>query len=308
VHSSAVKRALAGLALIAISHAAPAQEAAAPRGFVIERSHVDLAPPLDAVDMQRFAQGIPPRVWCFPLIAYDAWPGFFAFRCGECGGRCYHNSNTFLEIGLGQHVRFSVADLIGLSEAQGMRVLRGPDGGIQQAESAKNVYFIRQEKDVIVTEKYMAFDCEATADGSMKPLPGAECRSGLELRELAPDPAKGIRRFQILVLHEASGTVTLIFEFQETKGRAQFVKYNYKGDKISPENLRAQTSFQRVFWKEGPGYRQILKHEVRQPDGSLQLTEHTIASWHVAKDGSRKLVETQKLVDPPERAQAEPVH
>ena len=303
-----MKRALAGLALFAISHAAPTREAAAPRGFVIEQSHVDLAPPLDAEEMQRLAQGIPPRVRSFPLISYDAWPGFFVFRCGECGGTFFHSSNTYLEFRFGQNVRFAVADLIGLSEAQGMRVLRGPDGGIRQAETAKSVYFIHQEKDVIVTEKYMAFDCETTADGTMKAFPGAECRSRLEARELAPDPARGIRRFQILVLREASGNATLVFEFQETKGRVQVITRNYTGDKISPESLTAQSSLQRVFWKEGPGYRQILKHEVRQPDGTLQLTEHTITSWQVAEDGSRKVVDTQKLVAPPEQNAPEAEH
>jgi len=130
----------------------------------------------------------------------------------------------------------------------------------------------------------------------------------LRARELAPDPAKGIRRFQCQVFSENQGNLTCLEEFQDTKGRVQVVGRNYKGDKINPEALESQDSLQRVFWKEGPGYRQIAKLEVRSPDGTLQLTEHTITSWRVDKDGNRKLVETQKLVAPPQRTEAEPVH
>jgi len=305
-HISTMKRVLAGLALSVISHAAPTLAADAPGGYVIEQGHLDVTAPLDAEELQRFAQGIPPRVRYFPWISFDAWPGFFVFRCGECGGTYFHSSAAYLEFRFSQNLKFSVADLIVPGEAQGLRVVRGPDGAIQEAETMKNVYFIHQDKDVIVTERYMAFDCETSAEGRMKTLPGAVCRSRCEVRELAPDVAKGIRRFQTLVLGEQQGTLTMVDEFQETKGRVQLMCRNYKGDQVSPEHLTVQTSLQRVFWKDGPGYRQISKNEVRQADGSLQLTEHTITSWRVAKDGSRKLVDTQKLVEPPESDVAEP--
>jgi len=307
-HTGGVKRALAGLALFVISHAPACHAADALGGCAIEQSHLNLAPPLDAEEMRRFAQGIPPRVRLFPFVSYDSYTGFFCFRCGEHSGRVNHRNCPYLQLNLTENVKFTAAEVLVPAEAQGMRVLRGPNGELQQVVNMKDCYFISQDKDVIVSERYYVYDCETTPEGRMKVLPEAVCLSRLEIRELAPDPAKGMRTFKAQVFGEKQGTLTFLYDFQETKGRVQVMVHQYKGDQISPETLTLQNSFQRVFWKEGPGYRQILKVEVRQPDGSLQLVEHTIASWRVAKDGSRKLADTQKLVAPPERDEGDAVH
>jgi len=289
-------------------HAAACHAAEAPSGFVIEQSRVDLTPPLSAEEMQRLAAGTPPRVRACRIIFADAYPGFFTYRCADCGGTTCHRTSPSVQFNFTQNAKFSVAGLVSPTEAEGMRVLRGPDGVIQQMANMKECYFFSQAKEVIVVERYFAFDCETTPDGWMKPLAGAACQTRFEARELAPDPARGIRSFQCQVFSENQGNMTCLEEFQDTKGRVQVVGHNYKGDKIDPETLESQDSLQRVFWKEGPGYRQIVKQEVRSPDGTLQLIEHTITSWRVDKDGSRKLVETQKLVAPPQRTEAEPVH
>ena len=305
-HGCGVKRALTGLALSVLIVASPAGAAEPPARFVIEPSCVDdTSKPFDAGEMQRLAAGMPPRLMSVCTVSFHEEPGFFTYRCRKDGN---HHSNASFQFKFTQQAKFSVAGLFLPKEAEGMRVLRGPDGGIQQVVTMKNCFFISQDKDLIASERYLAYDCETTPEGWMKVLPGAVCASRSELREQAPDPAKGIRTFEIKVLGEKKGTLIFVLEFQETKGRVQVASHNYGGDKPSPENLTSQGTLQRVFWKEGPGYRQITKNEVREPDGTLRITEHTITNWRVDKQGYRHLVDTQKLVAPPERDADDPVH
>ncbi len=308
-HGCGVKRALTGLALCVLIVASPAGAAEPSGGFVIEPSCTDEShKPLNAEEMQRLAAGIPPQIMSvFPLSSTND-PGFFSFRCGSCEGQLTHHNIASIQFKITQHAKFSVAGLLLPREALGMRVLRGADGGIQQVATMKDCYFTSQDKDRVVTERYFVSDCETTAEGRMRVLPGAVCLSRCEVREWTPDPAKGIRTFEIKVLGEQKGTAIYVMEFQETKGRVQVTSHNYKGEKPGPENLTSRGSLQRVFWNEGPGYRQIAKREVLRPDETWLITQHTITSWRVDKEGRRHLVDTRELEAPPAQDADDSVH
>ncbi|MEI6674333.1 MAG: hypothetical protein WCO57_04055 [Verrucomicrobiota bacterium] len=304
-----MKHTLTGLALSVLITTAPSRAADPPATFVIEPSCTDeLHKPLDAEEMQRMAAGIPPQIMMIYPLSSSNDPGFFSYRCGSCGGKSGHHNRALIQFIITQHAKFSVAGLLLPKEALGMRVLRGADGGIQQVATMKDCYFTSQDNDVIVTERYFVSDCETTAEGRMQLLPGAVCVSRCEVREWAADPAKGIRTFEMKLSGKAEKPATYVREFQETKGRVQITDFNYNGDKPSPENLTSRGTLQRVFWNEGPGYRQIDKDEVRMPDGTWLITQHSITSWRVDKEGRRHLVDTQELEAPPNQDTDDSVH
>ncbi|MEI6674335.1 MAG: hypothetical protein WCO57_04065 [Verrucomicrobiota bacterium] len=304
-----MKRALAGLALSALITTAPSRAAVPPAGFVIEQPNTAPAPPLGAEDMQRLAAGKPPRVFSKTGPGGNWNDGFVRYRCGNCV--YVHSSTPELQVCFRQQTPFTIAALVGLSENQGVRVLRGPDGAIQQAATAVTCCFVSSKDKLIMIERYRALDCKVAADGSMEVLPGAVCMGRLEVREISATATPQTRTFESRYICPEQGPQVLnllVTELVETEARTQALFCSYAGDKTVPKAMVQRELLQRVGLKDGAGYRQIIKNEKPNSAGVMELVHHVIETWRVEKDGSRSMVDRQVLNQPPGAEDAGETH
>ena len=251
--------------------------------------------------LQRLAAGKPPL---FPSRIYMRCPdqdGLFAYKCPECGQS--HSPTPVLQFRFTLDVEFTVAAIVAPLQAQGMRVRRGPDGAIQQVATKTCCFFVSARDKCIVIECYHSPDCQVTADGSMELLPGAECISRMETRELSTAATPNERTFETRKCCPDSGPASNMLhltELQETGGRVQAVIRTYNGDKAVPEALVESNILQRVVSKKAHEYRQIVKIEKRKRANVLELTSHVMETWRVNDDGTCRLVDTQDLNKPAE--------
>jgi len=186
-------------------------------------------------------------------------------------------------------------------DSQGLRVLRGPDGAIQQAMTEKTCCFVSANDKRITVERYQAPDCKVAEDGSMVRMSWAECNNRIEVRELAPGPEPNTRTFETKQFHpeHAAGKFNLyVTELSETAARSQVLTRIYKGEQAVPEALIRQELLQRVILKEGMGYRQIIKIEKLNPAGVMVPDTHVIETWRVEPNGGRRLADRQELIKP----------
>lgn len=272
---------------------------------VIEKSTVNDAAPLDAADLQRMAAGMPPRVRSMLTLSAELCSGWFICICPKCGDHA-NRGVPRLRLLTDCQTPFTVAEVVKPFEAQGARFVRGTDGAIVQAATTKDCSFVSSAKGVITVERYHTPDCRTDADGRMQPLPDAVRQSRVEIRELTDGPGKGLRSFEVKGTEEPGGEFLMTMEHRERKGQSQVVTTMFRGHETKPEAMVSRGFLQRVTWPEGPGYRQIRKVEAADPDGEMKVTEHVVESWHVAPDGSRKLVEKQELVAPAKPAEEAP--
>ncbi len=307
IHITAMKHLLSGLVLAAISAAGIAHAAQPGEPFVIERPNITVAPPLDKDDMARLAAGKAPAL--FARMTQPTKDGFVTFRCWDCG--TYRASTPALVFHFTRHVAFNAAAVLTMGVTEGMRVLRGPDGAILQAATKTDCSFVSTRDKRIVIERYRNLDCQVAADGTMEILKGAQANRRTEAQELPAGDKANTRCFEVKTFHPDRGpefTDISVVEMQETAGRVQNLLLTYIGDQASPATLVTQNLLQRVITKGKPGYRQIIKIEKRNKEGTMELDSHVIETWQVEKNGTRRMVGRQELKKPAEQPNPEQMH
>lgn len=263
----------------------------------IENPAFSAMTPLDAADMKRLAGGMPPQVVSSFSVSFEPWSAWFGYSCPDCAPGTIHRGSPRLMMRTAFGTPFTAAAIIQTNDGQGCGVLRGPDGAIIHLTTMKDTSLVTVDKGRIRVDRYRAYDCAAGADGTMRPLPDAVRQGRYEIREIKDGVTEGMRLFEVKGT-DRNGELRMTTEYRERKGQTQLLTEVYQTREDNREVLVGRGFLQRVFWQEGPGYRQIRKEEQATPGGAMKVVEHVIESWRVEPDGSRKVVEKQELVAP----------
>ncbi len=267
----------------------------------IEEPDVDaLNGPFTAAEMKVFVTGAPPPVRTAmavtlggisrkPLVRYE----------GEKGESVEIRGCTL-------SMRWNAFDRIRdmdpkFSITEGIQVFRDAEGQAVQSWSDVGVQEIVRKPAGL---ELILWDIQDTEYGG--PVPGT--RKGAEgkvpnvvvsVEEISRDPDKGmletlvVRRYR-----DGTGSATR-HVMRHVAKRTQLVTEEYSAVEAIPENLESRRNFQRIYWAEGPGVRDLFQVREKQPDGTLELVKDVDQTMKVDDKGVCTIVtKTDKLIDP----------
>ena len=184
------------------------------------------------------------------------------------------------------------------SLVEGTMLIRDSDGRVAQAWSDVGVIDITRQPDGMELTLWDMQDTEygGAIPGSRKGVEGRTPLVVQSIREIARDPAKGM--LEVLTTRrrrDGSSSATRSVLNNGLK-RSQLVTEDYSNAEPIAANLTSRETIQRIFWKEGPGVRDLVRRHQRDPDGTMQLVEDTDTCMKVDENGRRKVAEeTDKL-------------
>jgi hypothetical protein len=273
--------------------------------YRIEESYTSALTPFTAQEIKNLAAGIPPNTKSFTNVSRHSEGGLASSLCASCTSG--HRTTSSLRMEVSYERDFSVVSSVLPVNAEGMRIVRGRDGGIEQAASAMDGFFVTSGKDWIAIEQYHLFDCVVGENGKLKVAPGASFAGRCEVRLVRTEAAKKSKTFEMkkfYPLRTKEKCELIVVDLSQAKGRSQVVLHTYVGAEpvAAPEALLNHMTMQRIIWPEGPGYRQIhIASEKNMQTGELGITSHKVESWRVEKTGRRVLVSTEDLKEKEEQ-------
>jgi hypothetical protein len=187
------------------------------------------------------------------------------------------------------------------SITEGIQVFRDADGRVVQSWSDVGVQEIVRKPAGL---ELILWDIQDTEYGGS--LPGT--RKGAEgkvpnvvvtVEEISRDPDKGLLETLVVRRYrDGTGSATRHVLRHGAK-RTQLVTEEYSAVEAIPENLESRENFQRIYWAEGPGVRDLYHTQEKQPDGTLDLVKDVDQTMKVDDKGVRTIVtKKDKLIDP----------
>lgn len=299
-----MNRTIPSMAVLLSLSASPLACAQPKGGFPIERSHPTISEPLASDDVKHLASGDPPPVFFQYWLGNPEGQGLFRYLKAK---RSYQHALAELGFAMKFTTDFSAAAAVKAKDAEGMVITRDTKGTIVKAGTQRDWFFVRSQKNMIAIEWYLAKDCSADENGEVKPLPGVPFANRSELRQISYDSRNKTRVFQIISIVpdvDPSATKQLEIVLSEPKGRSQVVLREYIGLDPKDRKLILEDRIERIFWPEGPGYRQIIRTE-KYSDDQSDLVKHVVEKWRVNPAGEQQKIDEQDLLQQPEEEPSE---
>jgi hypothetical protein len=187
------------------------------------------------------------------------------------------------------------------SIAEGIQVFRDADGRVVQSWSDVGVQEIVRKPTGLEVILWDIQDTEygGSLPGTRKGAEGKSPKVVVTIVEVVRDPEKGLLETLVVRKHrDGTGSATRYVQRHGAK-RTQLVTEEYSEAEAIPEHLESRENFQRIYWAEGPGIRDLIYKQERGAGGELQLVRDIDQTMKVADDGLRTIVgKKDKLVDP----------
>lgn len=177
------------------------------------------------------------------------------------------------------------------SPAEGIYILHDKDGRVAQAWSELVVADIERQPKILKVTIWKILDTRygGRVPGGRTPLPNKKPVWGWVTTEVARDEAKGMLE-TLNVLTDLEGDLTTTRTvFNHTPKRTLLTTEEYSGPEVNPEKLRFKQSYQRVYWPQGPGVRQMIQSFQKDAAGTLAPTQDVDEYWKVSPKGVRTL-------------------
>ena len=187
-----------------------------------------------------------------------------------------------------------------LSPAEGVYVLHDRNGKVAQAWSELVVADFERTPKTLKVKIWRILDTRYGGDipGGRVPLPGKKPRWSWVITELAKDEAKGLLETLTVTTHE-NGTVDAGHAIlNHNAKRTLLVTEDYAGAEIRPDKMISRGTFQRVYWPEGPGIRQMIQDFEKDASGKLVPINDVDEYWKVDREGIRTLASRKNKLDP----------
>ncbi len=295
-----MKPALQVILCLAAAAVVGAVESAVKAPFVILNATA-WTPPLDAVDMRRMAAGQPPLTYASINLGFsERDSGQFSYSCGSCDK--WHAPWPRIDCRFMIGSPFTVKDLLVSEDLSGAIVVLDEHGVTKSIASREKIAFLRQEKNVIISDLYWIYDCEHGPDGEMQPVKGAPPIVIRRIKELpTPDPT-ALARFEVAYIFPGSGELDMVtlIECEANENRTQSTISTYQDNKVDETKLLERDILQRVTGDEAGTYKQIRRKEVPMKDGSIKTEQHVIEVWQVDKAGVRSRLSIEDLLKVPD--------
>ncbi len=267
----------------------------------IEEPDVDaLNGPFTAAEMKVFVTGAPPPVRTAmavllggisrkPLVRYEGDEG------------------ESIEIrGCTLSMRWNAFDRIRdmepkFSITEGIQVFRDAEGRVVQSWSDVGVQEILRKPAGLELILWEIQDTEygGSVPGTRKGVEGKTPKVVMTVDEIARDPDKGLMETLIVRRYrDGTGSATR-HVLRHVAKRTQLVTEEYSAVDAIPANLESRRNFQRIYWAEGPGVRDLFQVREKQPDGTLELVKDVDQTMKVDDEGVCTIVtKKDKLIDP----------
>ncbi|WP_265594465.1 hypothetical protein [Haloferula sp. BvORR071] len=181
-----------------------------------------------------------------------------------------------------------------LTMTEGLYILRDQQGRIDQVISDVLVAKVEYRPKGWEVDMWNIEETEydSARPGARKPLPGIAPFSVTRVDELSYDPDKGVQETLGVATWPEGGTVATKTTLRVNPNRSLLVREEYSGAEAVPEKLIARETFQRIYWKEGPGLRQLIQRQTKNAEGALEPEEDIEELWKVDPQGVRVLEKT----------------
>lgn len=187
------------------------------------------------------------------------------------------------------------------SITEGIQVFRDAEGRVVQSWSDVGVQEIVRKPAGLELILWEIQDTEygGSVPGTRKGMEGKTPKVVVTVEEIARDPEKGFLETLVVRKHrDGTGSATRHVLRHGAK-RTQLVTEEYSAAEALPENLESRENFQRIYWPEGPGVRDLIYKQERGAGGELELVKDVDQTMKVDDEGVRTIVSKKdKLIDP----------
>lgn len=187
------------------------------------------------------------------------------------------------------------------SITEGIQVFRDAEGRVVQSWSDVGVQEIVRKPTGLELILWEIQDTEygGSVPGTRKGAEGKSPKVVVTVVEVIRDPEKGLLETLVVRRYrDGTGSATR-YVLRHAAKRTQLVTEEYSAVESIPEHLESRENFQRVYWAEGPGVRDLIYKQERGADGELELVKDIDQTMKVDDEGVRTIVtKKDKLIDP----------
>lgn len=186
------------------------------------------------------------------------------------------------------------------SPAEGVYILHDKEGRVAQAWSELVVANIeRSPKTLKVTVWPILDTCYGgPIRGGRILLPGKKSVWSWVISEISRDEAKGMLEVLTVTTDREGGVRSTRSIFNNNAKRAMLITEDYTGPEVRPDQLVSRETFQRIYWPEGPGIRQMIQSFGKNATGTLAPVKDVDEYWKVNPEGVRSLADRKNKLEP----------
>jgi hypothetical protein len=186
------------------------------------------------------------------------------------------------------------------SPAEGIYILHDKEGRVSQAWSEVLVVNFERGPKTLKATAWPILDTCYGGDipGSRMLLPGKKSVWSWVVKEVSKDETKGVLETLEVTTSRDGSVHTTHSTFNNNAKRAMLVSEVFTGPEPRPEALVSRETFQRIYWPEGPGIRQMIQGFAKDASGNLAPVKDVDEYWKVSPEGVRTLASRKDKQNP----------
>ena len=183
----------------------------------------------------------------------------------------------------------SISDLeLNFTMAEGLKVYRSGDGATIQVTAESTFGEFARQPDGWIMRLWNIEDTRyGDILGTRVALPDRKAISEMKVREIARDPEEG--RLEVIIqVTDREGESCGRYVLTHGAKRTVLLSEDYIGHQVDESRLRFRNTVQRIYWADGPGYRQMTR-TFKGAGGQLVMQEDIDEYYRVDDQGVRSL-------------------